>query len=372
MTRGTVLHAFLTSQRHEIIARTKRKVVARSAARAPEAELAFGVPLFFDQLIEVLKDCSPTNEEINAAATKHGDEMLRLGFTVGQVVYDYGSVCQAVTELALEHDAAITADEFRTLTRCLDDAIAHAVTEYARLRDAALSTRGTELIGTLAHEMHNRLSAAILSFGVLKNGDVSIQGSTGALLERSLRGLKDIIERSLAENRLESAIHRPERIAVSEFVEEMGVAAVMEANRRGLELKIEPAAFDIAVYADRQLLEAAVSNLLQNAFKFTHEHGAVHFRPRVTAERVLLEIEDQCGGLPAGPAENLFRPFIQRSTDRSGLGLGLSISRRAVQLNGGEIRVRNSPGSGCTFTIDLPRFTMASDLDSAAVGSPRT
>jgi hypothetical protein len=60
---------------------------------------------------------------------------LLQGFTVGQVVHGYGDVCQAVTDLAVEMGAPISTDDFRTLNRCLDDAIAGAVTEYAGEQD---------------------------------------------------------------------------------------------------------------------------------------------------------------------------------------------------------------------------------------------
>ena len=70
--------------------------------------------------------------------------------------------------------------------------------------------------------------------------------------------------------------------------------------------------------------------------------------------RVLIEVEDECGGLPPGKAEELFRPFEQRSSDRSGLGLGLAISMQSVEANGGELSVRDLPGKGCVFTISLP------------------
>jgi signal transduction histidine kinase len=91
------------------------------------------------------------------------------------------------------------------------------------------------------------------------------------------------------------------------------------------------------------------------SFKFTHPAGHIWFRTRAAANLVFLDIEDECGGLAPGQAESLFRPFQQRSSDRSGLGLGLSISQRAVRLHGGEIRVRNLPGKGCIFTVELPR-----------------
>jgi signal transduction histidine kinase len=76
------------------------------------------------------------------------------------------------------------------------------------------------------------------------------------------------------------------------------------------------------------------------------------------ADRILIDVEDNCGGLPAGNAEQMFRPFIQSDTDKSGLGLGLSIARRSVEFNGGILSVRDVPGSGCIFTIDLPRYLL--------------
>jgi hypothetical protein len=194
-----VLHDFLTSKRQEIIARTKSKVAARSAPRATGAELVHGVPLFFEQLIETLKDSERTSGEMKASATKHGNDMERLGFTVAQVVYDYGDVCQVVTELASELGAAISLDEFHTLNRCLHDAIAQAVTAYGRERERSLAERGTERLGALAHDIRNQLATALLSLETLRTGEVSIGGSTGALLQRSLTALNDLPVRSLAE-----------------------------------------------------------------------------------------------------------------------------------------------------------------------------
>jgi signal transduction histidine kinase len=354
-----MLHEFLASKRDEIIARAKAKVAARAVPRATDAELTHGVPLFLDQLIDTLKRSTFQSDEMDASATKHGNEMLRLGFTVGQVVHDYGNVCQAVTELAFELNAQIALDEFHTLNRCLDEAIAQAVTEYGRLREQSLADQEVERMGFLAHELRNRLNTAMLSYGILKGGTVPIDGSTGALLERSLKGLNDLIARSLAEVRLESTVQRRETILLAEFVEELEIAAIIEAKVQGHQLTVEPVEYGVAIEADRQLLAAAMANLLQNAFKFTHAPGHVWLRTHATADLVFIDIEDECGGLPPLQAEALFRPFQQRGTDRSGLGLGLSISREAVQSNGGEIRVRNLPGKGCIFTVELPRKVLA-------------
>ncbi len=148
-------------------------------------------------------------------------------------------------------------------------------------------------------------------------------------------------------------------VSLGEFIEEVEVGASMEAGARGLTLAVTPVEPGVEVKVDRQLLAAAVANLLQNAFKFTRPHGHISLRTSSTKDHVLIEVEDECGGLPPGSANELFRPFERRSHNRSGLGLGLSISRKSVQAEGGEIHVRDRPGIGCVFTIDLPRLSPA-------------
>jgi signal transduction histidine kinase len=352
-----VLHDFLLANRDVIIARTRAKVANRPAPRATEEELRSGIPLFVDQLIETMDSAPPTVQAMGESATRHGGDLLRRGFTVAQVVHDYGGVCQAVTELADERNASITADEFHTFNRCLDDAIAQAVTEYSRQRERALTEQGTERLGELAHELRNALGVAMLAFQTLRMGTVGLGGSTSALLGRSLERLATLIDPSLVPMR-DANIGTPACVSVRAFIDEVQVAAAMEAKGRRMTLSIITVDAEVEVVADRQTLAAAVANLLQNAFKFTRPRGHVTLRASATADRVLLEVEDECGGLTA-EAEDLFRPFEQRSGNRIGLGLGLSITRKTVQANGGEIRIRNVPGVGCVVTIDLPRVPPA-------------
>jgi signal transduction histidine kinase len=111
----------------------------------------------------------------------------------------------------------------------------------------------------------------------------------------------------------------------------------------------------LALSGDRDLLLAAVGNLLQNAFKFTQPGTEVRLNAYSAGERIHIDVEDSCGGLRPGDAESMFLPFVQRGTERSGMGLGLSISRRSVEANQGTLNVRNVAGTGCVFTIDLPR-----------------
>jgi signal transduction histidine kinase len=175
------------------------------------------------------------------------------------------------------------------------------------------------------------------------------------VLGRSLTGLRDLLDRSLIDVRLDAGIQRAELISVADFVAEVEIGAVMQAQARGIQFKLVSAEAPVTIEGDRQILIAAVSNLLQNAFKFTHPGSTVSLTAHATADRVLFDIEDECGGLPPGKTESLFLPFEQRSADRSGLGLGLSICLKAAKANGGELRVRNLPGKGCVFTLDLPK-----------------
>jgi signal transduction histidine kinase len=150
-----------------------------------------------------------------------------------------------------------------------------------------------------------------------------------------------------------------EPVEVARFVEEIQVAAALGARAKGCSLTVAPVERSFKVRADRQMLSSSVSNLLQNAFKFTRPNSHVTLRAYGRGDRVLVEVEDQCGGLPAGTANLLFMKFKQHGADRSGLGLGLSISRRAVEACGGTLAVRDMPGLGCVFTIDLPRHAAA-------------
>ncbi|WP_366558782.1 HAMP domain-containing sensor histidine kinase [Polaromonas sp.] len=99
-------------------------------------------------------------------------------------------------------------------------------------------------------------------------------------------------------------------------------------------------------------------NLLHNAFKFTHSHTQVSLNAYAVGERILIDVKDQCGGLPPSSTEKMFTPFTQHSHDRTGMGLGLSIARKSVEADGGTLSVRDVPGTGCIFTIDLPRYSL--------------
>ena len=355
------LYEFIGVYREDIIRRCRAKVAKRSAPPPTEAEIDHGVPLFLDQLVEALHLGQLSNPEIGKSAVLHGHDLLLQGFTVAQVVRDYGDVCQSITDLAMEMDAPISTDDFRTLNRCLDDAIAGAVTEYSRERDVTRdgeSAHESEHLGFLAHELRNLTNTALVAFEVLKTGNVGAGGSTGAVVQRSLLGIQSLVSRSLAEVRLSQGVQNREQFLVSPFIDELVAGATLQAHAKSVTLNVMPVEDGVMIGADRQVLASVVENLLQNAFKFTRPGTTVTLRVGASAKRVLIEIQDECGGLQGADATELFRPFEQRSADRTGLGLGLAFSRWAVEANHGRIYARNLPDKGCIFTIDLPRLSV--------------
>ena len=189
-------------------------------AQTPAA-IGHGVPLFLQQLVDTLRleqsthtrddsepQATPAPTEIGRGAAIHGAELLRLGYTVDQVVHDYGDVCQAVTELAVEQKAPIAIDEFRTLNRCLDNAIADAVTAFGRSGQTTINDRAETLNRRLDHfaeEQRRLVDIAIQSYTAIKTGNIGLAGSTGTLLTQALDDLRSLADRCLPEIRLASA-----------------------------------------------------------------------------------------------------------------------------------------------------------------------
>lgn len=373
-----MLHSFLADNRAELIGRCRAKVATRAPPGALARELDHGITVFLDQLIKTLQveqtsepmrsrevsgpsgGGQPTLSEMGESAAAHGRELLEHGYTVDELVHDYGDLCQSITGLALERDHPFTLEEFRTLNRCLDNAIANAITEYSYQRDALAADRQegafNARLGVFAHELRNHLSTATLALMVIKTGNVGLNSATGAVLDRSLVGLRNLIDRSLAEVRINAGpVVQQQLFSLANFIGELKSAGELEAEVKGCKLLVSDVDPRLAVDADRDLLFSAVGNLLQNAFKFTRPGSEVTLQAYAAGDRILIDVKDQCGGLPDGASETLFAPFTQSDADRSGLGLGLAISRRSVEANHGCLDVRDVPGHGCVFTINLPR-----------------
>jgi len=214
-----MLHEFLTTNRQLLISRCRQKAAKRFEPIEAPATVDHGVPLFLQQLVETLREeqntdvrngdsePTPAPTEIGRAAALHGAELLRQGFTVDQVVHDYGDVCQCVTALAVEQDVPVSTDEFRTLNRCLDNAIADAVASFGAARQTSIDGQAATLqqrLVVFAAEHRRLIDIAIHSLTAIQTGNIGTSGPTGTLLAHALEELRSLTDRTLPEIHLAS------------------------------------------------------------------------------------------------------------------------------------------------------------------------
>jgi signal transduction histidine kinase len=373
-----MMHNFLLQNRESLIERCRRKASSRVAHVITIEQLQNGIPLFLNQLIETLRieqpsaplancetpeqsECELPASDLGRTVAKHGQELLRFGFSIDQLVHNYGDLCQAITDLAFERGVPFEIDEFRTLIRFLDDAIANTVVGYTTQRES-ISAHDTALeiaerLEDLAQDLRGQLGTAMLAFAAAKASDLSLKGATGSVLEHGLFDLRDLIDRALADSRSTAGTApRGEVFSVAEFIEDLKFAAEQTAQVRRCPLLVTAVSPTLNTRGDRDLLYAAAGSLIQNAFKVTRAHTAVYLNVRTTADHILIDVVDHCGGLQDGDTEILFLPLKESAVDKTSLELGLHVARKNVELNGGSLTARNLPGKGCAFTISLPRF----------------
>lgn len=369
-----MMYTFLANNRSELIDRCRAKVAQRPQRAAAPNQLQTGVPIFLEQLERTLQAEEQGHQsvsetisgksgggelvlsEIGLSAMAHGRLLLDLNYSIDQVVHDYGDLCQAITDLAVEKDAPFGVDEFRTLNRCLDNAIADATTGFSLQRDAVKDIAANQRLGFLVHELRNSLSTATLAVSAMENGNLPLSGATGGVLKRSHAAMKNLIDSALNDVRQSSPFSARGVFAVAGFIEDSAIAAALYSAATGCILVAPAVDPKIMVQGNRGLLLAALANVLQNAFKFTQPGTKVLLSVNLVDGQVRIDVRDHCGGLPGGDATGIFIPFTQTNRDKVGLGLGLSIAKHSVEADGGTMYATDMPGVGCVFTISLPNY----------------
>ncbi len=198
-----VLESFIDDNNAEILARVRKRASARTGKAAVD-DYRSGIPVFLEQLGVALRLADQTDridhEEIRKSAAQHGEDLLRSGIDIQEVVHVYGDVCQTLTELAVEANAPIPTAEFRVMNLCLDDAIAQAVTQFSQDRERGRGLEGERRAADtlVAHQMLALLASARMSFEIIKRGQVAPRGATAQILERNLARLSAAVEGMLA------------------------------------------------------------------------------------------------------------------------------------------------------------------------------
>lgn len=349
-----MLHELLSRNREAIIMRCAEKLRARHPDKTAE-ELLYTIPEFIDELIEVERRVAgqPAKTQLpdeSTHARAYGERCFREGHEISELPLDFGAISDAIGELALEQAVALDPRSLLLLNECIEKAIAQAVAEYFNLSRVTEDLEIAEWVGSLGHELRNAIASALMAFSAIKTGKVGIESRTARVLERSLRRVESLVLQSLAAAQLRAGMElRRERLDLHELVEDIVACAVVERNVT-VDVGIP---MTMTVSADPRLLESALSNLILNAIKFTREHGRVEVRATRGAHGILIEVADECGGIGDKDLSQLFGAF-ERGERGRGVGLGLAITKQAIEAHGGRVLVRDRAPVGCVFTVWLP------------------
>jgi signal transduction histidine kinase len=335
----------------EFVARARAGVAAHSL---PREEVRNSLKEFLHDLAAQLRERSTISDPpTNWPAAHHGEQRFQLGYDIGGVIREYGTLHDVIFDLLARHDAHISMGEYRLFSQFLVAAIADAATQHERARDEQLQEVTARHIGFLAHELRNPLSSARMALRLLLLRKEVADNRSSQAMVRSLERLSELIDRALIEQRLRAGpALAPESIDLKPFLAELASESEIEAEACDLRIDVTVTT-QRPLVADPRLLRSALSNLIRNAVKFSKPGGAISLRAKEAQGRVLIEVEDRCGGLPKGEVTKLFDPFVQAGKDRSGFGLGLAIAKQAVEAHDASIRVHDLPGKGCVFVLDL-------------------
>jgi signal transduction histidine kinase len=346
------LYDLLKDRRADLISSWSERVRRAGVSALPRAELLDHMPPFVDEIIRALYPDAVPLPPMSAYAEGHGEQRLRLGFDVAEVVREYGALHECILRIAGEAGLVATLREQELVVRFLNAGIADAVSQYVKHRDLETQRQTSEHLGFIAHELRNPLGAARLAFQRLRR-DLT-ENRLVEMLDRNLRQTGEMIDSVLSHASLKMGVEPSlTSVPLQTFLREIATDADIEAQARNIQTRVS-VPDNLRINADPRLLRSAVSNLFQNALKFSHEGSTVTLTAGQADGRVTIEVTDECGGLPAGKVADLFTPLVQRAENRSGFGLGLAIALQAAEAHNGTIKVRDTPGVGCTFVIDLP------------------
>ena len=241
---------------------------------------------------------------------------------------------------------------------------ANSMTAYAEERDSLVANQSDEglqkRLCDLTHELRDLVGTATRAMSVIKTRRVDPTGATGALLERCLQQIGVLIDRPLPQAQLSVPTAASRRlISAAQFIADVGSLANLEALSRGCNLKVLPVDERLALYVDRNMLFAALQDLLRSAFRSTVHRTSVRLSAYATADRIRIDIEDHCGGRTSGSLQYLSGPFTQADANCTGVELSLDACRRRIEANDGALSVLNAPAARCVVSIDLPRHLLS-------------
>jgi PAS domain S-box-containing protein len=292
-----------------------------------------------------------------------------------RIVAPDGTVRWVLGKGRVEHDASGAA--VRMSGVCMDITARKGIEiDNARLYKQAQEANRLkdEFLATVSHELRTPLNVILgRTRMVLNAGDLETARENAAIVERNGASLARLVDDLLDMSRMNIGQIALERqpVHLAPVIESsiLAVQPAIEAKRIALTIDAQP---DLPpCTGDPTRIQQIVWNLLTNAVKFTPADGRIRIETRLSDSHVTLSVSDSGLGIAPDALPRVFDPFWQgeptASRQHGGLGLGLSIVRRLVDLHGGDVRAdSDGPGRGATFTITLPCSTPAAAAPSRA------
>ena len=237
-----------------------------------------------------------------------------------------------------------------------------------------LHRRKDEFLAMLSHELRNPLAPILNAAQLLRSqaGDDPIHHRAHSIIERQVTQMTRLIDDLMEVSRITTGRVqlRRERVAVDDIVERAveSVGPLMDRRGHGVAISLPPQ--PIWLDADAARLQQVVVNLLTNAAKYTADGGRIHLSVVAEGDGCVIRVRDTGVGIAPEFLPVIFELFTQaeRSLDRSqgGLGIGLALVSRLVEMHRGTVEVTSTVGVGSEFVVRLPALPTAAGADDGA------
>jgi PAS domain S-box-containing protein len=298
----------------------------------------------------VLRENKVTNYELTARARDGNETVVSYNATT---FYDRDRKLQGVFA------AARDVTERQLLDRALQET--NIALESAKSAAEKANLAKSDFLSSMSHELRSPLNAILGFAQLIESGRPPPTPSQRASVDQILQAgwyllelINEILDLALIESGKLSLSLEP--VSLGEVLADCEAMIEPQAQKRGIRLSFPQLASPLFVRADRTRTKQVFINLLSNAIKYNRSGGAVEVRCSGSAQRLRISVHDTGEGLPAAHLAQLFQPFNrlgQEGGDTEGTGIGLVVSKRLVELMGGNIGAESTVGVGSVFWVEL-------------------
>lgn len=218
-----------------------------------------------------------------------------------------------------------------------------------------------DFVANVSHELKTPVGAmSLLAETLVGETEPADRERLSGMLQREAKRVEDIIDDLLELTRLEEGESETEKVKVAKIVSKAIDKVRTFADGMRVQIAVTGDAGDEKIEVDRRAVVRALTNLIDNAVRYSEADQQVTVSVEVLESAVAISVKDDGVGIPRAELERVFERFYRvdraRSRETGGTGLGLAIVRHVAENHGGRVLVESKPGDGSTFTIELPRL----------------